>query len=130
MRRTPRLPDVTRILAWLLTNAAALAVAAWVLVGISFDGPTSPLGEEVQESGDRTARTLGHDFDPPVGGVAGVADEPEFERSSPCPPPETHALHPPPHVDGHTDLLQTIAEGIKARLHDAMLGPSLPSAPP
>ena len=88
------------------------------------------LGEEVQESGDRTARTLGHDFDPPVGGVAGVADEPEFERSSPCPPPETHALHPPPHVDGHTDLLQTIAEGIKARLHDAMLGPSLPSAPP
>ena len=40
---------MTRILAWLLTNAAALAVAAWVLDGISFDGPSSPLGEEVKE---------------------------------------------------------------------------------
>jgi putative membrane protein len=40
---------VTRILAWLLTNAVALAVAAWLLAGISFDGPTSPLSEEVQE---------------------------------------------------------------------------------
>jgi putative membrane protein len=26
---------------WLLTNAAALAVAAWLIDGISFDGPTS-----------------------------------------------------------------------------------------
>jgi putative membrane protein len=40
---------VTRILAWLLSNAVALAVAAWLLDGISFDGPSSPLGEEVQE---------------------------------------------------------------------------------
>ena len=40
---------MTRILAWLLSNAVALAVAAWLLEGISFDGPSSPLGEEVQE---------------------------------------------------------------------------------
>ena len=40
---------MTRILAWLLSNAVALAVAAWLLDGISFDGPSSPLGEEVQE---------------------------------------------------------------------------------
>ena len=29
-----------RFLVWLLTNAAALAVAAWLLDGICFDGPT------------------------------------------------------------------------------------------
>ena len=40
---------MTRILAWLLSNAVALAVAAWLLDGINFDGPSSPLGEEVQE---------------------------------------------------------------------------------
>lgn len=38
-----------RLLAWLLTNAAAVAVAAWVLDGIRFDGPVEPLGSEVQE---------------------------------------------------------------------------------
>jgi putative membrane protein len=40
---------VTRILAWLLTNAVALAVAAWILPGISFDGPSSPFDAEVRE---------------------------------------------------------------------------------
>jgi len=40
---------VTRLLAWLLTNAAAVAVAAWLLDGIRFDGPSRPFGEEVQE---------------------------------------------------------------------------------
>ncbi len=40
---------MTRILAWLLTNAVALTVAAWILPGISFEGPSSPFGEEVQE---------------------------------------------------------------------------------
>ena len=40
---------MTRILAWLLTNAVAVAVAAWILDGISFDGPSSPLGDEVRE---------------------------------------------------------------------------------
>jgi len=32
-----------------LTNAAALAVAAWLLDGIRFDGPVEPFGDEVQE---------------------------------------------------------------------------------
>jgi len=40
---------VTRLLAWLLTNAAALTVAAWLLDGIRFDGPVQPFGDEVQE---------------------------------------------------------------------------------
>ena len=40
---------MTRILAWLLTNAVALAVAAWILPGISFDGPSSPFDVEVRE---------------------------------------------------------------------------------
>ncbi len=30
-----------RFLAWLLTNAVAVAVAAWIFDGIWFDGPTS-----------------------------------------------------------------------------------------
>lgn len=40
---------VTRVLTWLLSNAVAIAVAAWLLDGISFDGPTEPFGSEVQE---------------------------------------------------------------------------------
>ncbi|MGI8646045.1 MAG: phage holin family protein [Nocardioides sp.] len=40
---------MTRLLAWLITNAAAVAVAAWVLDGIRFDGPVEPFGEEVQQ---------------------------------------------------------------------------------
>jgi putative membrane protein len=40
---------VTRLLAWLLTNAPAVAVAAWLLDGIRFDGPSSPFGDELQE---------------------------------------------------------------------------------
>ncbi len=38
-----------RLLAWLLSNAVAIAVAAWLLDGISFSGPTEPFGAEVQE---------------------------------------------------------------------------------
>jgi putative membrane protein len=34
-----------KILAWLATNAVALAVAAWLLPGISFAGPRSGTGE-------------------------------------------------------------------------------------
>ncbi len=30
-----------RLVIWLFTNAVALAVAAWLIDGISFDGPTS-----------------------------------------------------------------------------------------
>ena len=37
-----------RLLAWLLTNAAAVTVAAWLLDGIRFDGPVEPFGDEVQ----------------------------------------------------------------------------------
>ena len=40
---------MTRILAWLLTNAPAVAIAAWLLDGISFDGVSSPLGDEVRD---------------------------------------------------------------------------------
>ena len=40
---------MTRFLGWLLTNAAALAIAAWLLGGIRFDGPSQPLSEELQE---------------------------------------------------------------------------------
>ncbi len=38
-----------RIAAWLLTNAAAVAVATWLLDEIRFDGPVEPFGSEVQE---------------------------------------------------------------------------------
>jgi len=38
-----------RFVIWLVSHVAALAVAAWVFDGISFDGPSSPLTEEVQE---------------------------------------------------------------------------------
>jgi putative membrane protein len=34
-----------RIITWLITNAIAIAVAAWVLDGIRFDGPTSGQAE-------------------------------------------------------------------------------------
>lgn len=37
-----------KILAWLATNAVALAVAAWLLPGISFQGPSSGI-VEIQE---------------------------------------------------------------------------------
>ena len=40
---------MTRVLAWLLSNAVAIAVAAWLLDGISFAGPSGPFGTEVQE---------------------------------------------------------------------------------
>jgi len=40
---------VPRLLAWLLTNAAAVTVAAWLLDGIRFDGPVEPFGDEVQD---------------------------------------------------------------------------------
>ena len=40
---------MTRVLAWLLSNGAAIAVAAWLLDGIWFDGADGPLGSEVQE---------------------------------------------------------------------------------
>lgn len=38
-----------KIVSWLLTNAAALAVAAWLLPGIGFDGPSGPLTTELTE---------------------------------------------------------------------------------
>jgi len=34
-----------RFITWLLTNAAAVAVAAWLIDGISFDGPSSGQAE-------------------------------------------------------------------------------------
>lgn len=34
-----------RIVTWLITNAIALAVATWLVGGISFDGPTSGMAE-------------------------------------------------------------------------------------
>jgi putative membrane protein len=37
------------MITWLLTNAAAVAVAAWLLDGIRFAGPSRPFGEEAQE---------------------------------------------------------------------------------
>lgn len=37
-----------RLVTWLLTNAAALAVAAWLIPGIHFDGPSSG-NAELQE---------------------------------------------------------------------------------
>ena len=40
---------MTRVLTWLLSNAVAIAVAAWLLDGISFSGPTEPFGAEVRE---------------------------------------------------------------------------------
>ena len=38
-----------RIVTWLLTNAAAVAVAAWLLPGIWFDGASSPFTDEVAD---------------------------------------------------------------------------------
>ena len=38
-----------RILTWLITNAIALAVATWLVGGISFDGPTSGMDEIKQK---------------------------------------------------------------------------------
>ncbi len=38
-----------RLLAWLLTNAVAVALAAWLLDGIRFDGPIEPIGSEFRE---------------------------------------------------------------------------------
>lgn len=38
-----------RFLTWLLATAAAVAAAAWLLEGISFDGPDDPFSAEVQE---------------------------------------------------------------------------------
>jgi len=40
---------VTRVLTWLLSNGVAIAVAAWLLDGIRFSGPTEPFSAEVQE---------------------------------------------------------------------------------
>jgi putative membrane protein len=40
-----------RIVAWLLTNAAALAVAAWLLPGIWFTGPRSGTAELSEKIG-------------------------------------------------------------------------------
>ena len=40
---------MTRVLTWLLSNAVAIAVAAWLLDGIRFNGPTEPFSAEVQE---------------------------------------------------------------------------------
>ncbi|TQL66707.1 putative membrane protein [Nocardioides albertanoniae] len=38
-----------RIVTWLITNAIALAVATWLVGGISFDGPTSGMDEVKQK---------------------------------------------------------------------------------
>lgn len=38
-----------RFLTWLLATAAAVAAAAWLLEGISFEGPDDPFSAEVQE---------------------------------------------------------------------------------
>ena len=38
-----------RFLTWLLATAVAVAVAAWLFDGISFDGPSRPFATEVQE---------------------------------------------------------------------------------
>lgn len=40
---------LVRIIAWLLTNAAAVAVAAWLLPGIWFEGASSPFTDEVAD---------------------------------------------------------------------------------
>ncbi|MEO5853937.1 MAG: phage holin family protein [Nocardioides sp.] len=40
---------MTRLLGWLLTNAAAVAVATWLLDGIRFDGTDRPFIDEVQD---------------------------------------------------------------------------------
>jgi putative membrane protein len=40
---------VKRLITWLLTNAAAVAVAAWALSGVSFDGVDHPFLDEVQD---------------------------------------------------------------------------------
>lgn len=38
-----------RFLTWLLATAAAVAAAAWLFDGISFDGPSDPFSSELQE---------------------------------------------------------------------------------
>jgi len=38
-----------RFLTWLLATAAAVATAAWLFEGISFDGPSDPFSTELQE---------------------------------------------------------------------------------
>lgn len=38
-----------KFIAWLLTNAAAVAVAAWLLPGIRFDGVAQPFTDEVTD---------------------------------------------------------------------------------
>lgn len=38
-----------RFLVWILTTAAGLAVAAWILPGIWFEGPSSPWDEQLKE---------------------------------------------------------------------------------
>lgn len=38
-----------KLIAWLATNAAAVAVATWLLGGIRLDGPTSPFTGELRE---------------------------------------------------------------------------------
>lgn len=39
-----------RIVSWLLTNAAGVAVAAWLLDGIAFTGPSQDLAEVQQKA--------------------------------------------------------------------------------
>ena len=38
-----------RFLVWLLTNAVALAIAAWLFSGIGFEGASAPLKEELSD---------------------------------------------------------------------------------
>ena len=40
---------MTRVLTWLLSNGVAIAVAAWLLGGIRFNGPTEPFTAELQQ---------------------------------------------------------------------------------
>ena len=60
------------------------------------------LPQEVEQPAQRRSPALGHDLDPAVAGVAGVADEPELQRLRPGPPPEPHTLHPTVHPDDRT----------------------------
>lgn len=38
-----------RFIVWVLTTSAGLAVAAWILPGIWFEGADAPFGDEVQD---------------------------------------------------------------------------------
>lgn len=38
-----------RFIVWVLTTSAGLAVAAWILPGIWFEGADTPFGDEVQD---------------------------------------------------------------------------------